>query len=1051
MIGRGTLGMLALLVLLPLALLGCPGVPVVIVVSTEVLNFGENTNTLSFTVSKSSSSNPISSIRAVPSDPWIRLSDCTTENDPSCRSQTVLDIVTIRVTVDRDEIDVGDNTGTITLLADGAAVAEVEVRVSARAVADFSADDRVIFENDAVTFMDESSVLPGAQEIVAWRWNFGDGSPVSTRQNPLPHVYTGAGEFTVTLTITVREQGNERQIVARKENFVVVLVRKPPAIDFTASNLTPPINIPVQFENTTVPGSFPIVGFSWSFGDNQPGSTEENPRHTYLSPGTFDVTLTVTVDDGNFTTFTRTKEDFIQAVLVEPVPDFEILDDPVLANRDVTLVDRTTVGSGFIIRRDWAVDGEDISPATNAIEVVTQFPVVRPGTRTFDVSLTVTDQFGQMATVTKEVDVSTLPPVADFERGSTHRPNTAVDTQFNDTTDLGTGVTVLREWNFGDGTPIVNQRDPAHRYEQPGTYTVTLSVTTEHGQDTVVKEAFVEVFEGTELDAYVAAPDSTFRFDLIESIESPVVGLDVTLHVLNLISQTWRPNDIAPTRDPRWEHTLRVLEPDDVEHDTVMLVIGGGDNFVPLPGFDDTAQGLAALAQSTGSVVALLEQVPNQPLPFVDENNPRFIGTEGRSEDEIIAFTFQQFLAAGKGVPGEEDSWPLLSPMVKSAVRAMDALEDFLLGRNLEVEDFIVSGASKRGWTTWLTAAVDERVRGISPLVFDSLNMQAQLEHQLDVYGFFAEAVQDYVEAGVFSEFVTQGAETELSPQAQRLLDIVDPYEYRERLAMPKFLVNSTGDQFFLPDSGQFYLDDLLGETKVAYLPNTDHSLGGVDVALAVIQGWYNTVLNRGPLPQFTWEVQSEGRILVTPSNTPRSASLWVASNEVRDFRLDDDVNPDPPEWVEVPLAPGPGGTFSGVVSTVGTNFNAFFVSLDYAAGSTFPENRFPYFFTTEVRIAPDVFMPETPVLPMADFSVATLNPAPNQPVQFTDQSDGLIRPIFLRVWDFGDPASDEDNISTATNPTHTYSAPGVYNVSLTVTTVHGSDTHSMLVPVQNK
>src|SRR5262249_44261244 len=142
-------------------------------------------------------------------------------------------------------------------------------------------------------------------------------------------------------------------------------------------------------------------------------------------------------------------------------------------------------------------------------------------------------------------------------------------------------------------------------------------------------------------------------------------------------------------------------------------------------------------------------------------------------------------------------------------------------GGNLKLDGFVVSGGSKRGWTTWTTAAVDKRVVAIVPCVIDVLNVGASMAHHYGAYGFWAPSVGDYTAMRIMDWAGT--------PEHAALLKIEDPYNYRSRLTMPKFIINAGGDQFFLPDSSQFYFNDLPGIKYLRYVPNADHSLRGTD------------------------------------------------------------------------------------------------------------------------------------------------------------------------------------------------------------------------------
>ena len=194
----------------------------------------------------------------------------------------------------------------------------------------------------------------------------------------------------------------------------------------------------------------------------------------------------------------------------------------------------------------------------------------------------------------------------------------------------------------------------------------------------------VQVASGTALDDYVAAPDSNYTYHL----ESIIPGIGYTAYVLDMNSQQWRSS--AEVDRPVWQHWLTIVKPDAASGNKAMLFINGGSNGGSPPTSVDMMMSYIALTANT--VVADLRMVPNQPLTFADDGQPR-------SEDEIISYTFDKYLTTG------DANWPLLLPMVKSAVRAMDTIHSYLLG-TVDVNEFVVSGGSKRGWTTWLTAAV---------------------------------------------------------------------------------------------------------------------------------------------------------------------------------------------------------------------------------------------------------------------------------------------------------------------------------------------------------
>jgi len=429
---------------------------------------------------------------------------------------------------------------------------------------------------------------------------------------------------------------------------------------------------------------------------------------------------------------------------------------------------------------------------------------------------------------------------------------------------------------------------------------------------------------GAALDDYVAAADPAYSYQLVRTIN----GSGYTAYVLDMKSQNWRNTDEVDRT--LWQHWLTIVVPDVVIYDTALLYISGGNNGGSAP--SSVPGEVVFIATNTQSVAAQLRMVPNQLLTFPDGGGPR-------EEDEIIAYTYDKYLVTG------DETWPLLLPMVKSTVRAMDTIQDYLsqprAGR-IEINHFAVTGASKRGWTTWLTGAVDSRVVAIMPMVIDVLNIDEQMRHHFAAYGFYSEAIHDYVDLDVISRIY--------APEGQALLEIVDPYEYLGRYTLAKYLLNSTGDQFFLPDSAQFYHGDLPVEKYLRYVPNTDHGLWGIgpdsDDALESLTVFYYSVLEGWSRPEFNWAVAAENRIEVETITSPEQVRLWQATNpEMRNFRLDEIGA----GWEVSELADQGGGTYVGGVSEPEEGWRAFFVELIFDNATDVD-----YKFTTEVRVGPD-------------------------------------------------------------------------------------------------
>lgn len=424
----------------------------------------------------------------------------------------------------------------------------------------------------------------------------------------------------------------------------------------------------------------------------------------------------------------------------------------------------------------------------------------------------------------------------------------------------------------------------------------------------------------TALDRYVAAPDSNYHWEVVTNFVQP----GVKVFVLGLTSQQWLTS--KEVNKPLWKHYLTVAVPDKTTNHTALLVISGGSNEKSAPTKADGT--ITMIAMSANTVVANLNNIPSEPLLFPDRTNTL-------TEDGIIAYTWDKFLRTG------DEKWPLRLPMTKAAVRAMDTITAFCgseAGGKRKVEKFFVTGASKRGWTTWTTAIVDPRVMGIGPIVIDALNVEPSLIAHYNSYGFFAPAVGNYTKEHIPDWMGT--------PECRKLMQIEDPFEYRARLTLPKLIITATGDQFFPTDSAQFYFNQLPGMKYLRTVPNSDHGMKGTESWMSLL-AFYYTLVNGLPLPQFDWKNEAPGEVRVTAKTEPFEVNLWTATNpDARDFRLETLG----PVWKSSEVKVEKSGRYTVRVPKPAKGWTAYFVELKFSS-----DMMSPHIFTTDARVVPDV------------------------------------------------------------------------------------------------
>ena len=409
-----------------------------------------------------------------------------------------------------------------------------------------------------------------------------------------------------------------------------------------------------------------------------------------------------------------------------------------------------------------------------------------------------------------------------------------------------------------------------------------------------------------DLHEYVKKPDDSFKW----ALKAKTAAASGTVYTIELTSQTWQ--------GIRWEHLMVVYVPDGVKVSDTLFLWNDGGRPDPLKSF------LAFELSKRGKVpVAFLYGIPNQPL------------FEGKKEDALIAETFVRFLTT------EDESWPLLFPMVKSLVRGMDALQAFAETEwKTELKSFVVAGASKRGWTAWLTGAADPRVKAIAPCVIDMLNFGKQLPHQVTSFGKPSDMIRDYTNRGLIPIPDT--------PVAKKLWSMVDPWMYREKVPMPKLLVLGSNDPYWPQDALNLYWDDLTGDKWVLYVPNAGHGLDQVHAdgrkdrnrVLSTLSHYARCQTLGEPLPKLTWkhtDASEQMKLTVTSDPAPKAARLWVADAPTRDFRK--------ARWDEKP-ATLEKGMAAGTVDRPSEGWRTFFAELEYEKDGQ------PFYLSTQLRMA---------------------------------------------------------------------------------------------------
>lgn len=384
-----------------------------------------------------------------------------------------------------------------------------------------------VCEGEEGTFIDLSVSDPG-DPILAWEWDFGDGSPTSSFQNP-SHTYPATGSYTVTLTVLTAN--------CSATGTFQVDVEPSPSPSFTLNPTTGCAPLSVQFENTST-GEDNVI---WDFGDGE-GSVEDNPTHVFQHFGTADTTFTVvmTAQTAFGCGATDTAEVFIQP---GAVAGFNDNSQPPSCSPFQAFFENTSQGaSGYL----W--DFGDGSPTTDETSPSHLYDNNTGFVQTYTVTLIAYAPNGCNDTLQSNV---TVYPLANWEIELV--PDSGCSPLIV-TMPFVPGASVF-EWDFGDGSPVSNLPTPTHIYEN-----TTLSALF-HTVQFVGTSPFGCVDTATTTVQVNPQPVANFTMDVSEGC-SPL-EVTFTNNSVQATDYMWvyAPGDTSFVADPTHTHTVVNLGP----------------------------------------------------------------------------------------------------------------------------------------------------------------------------------------------------------------------------------------------------------------------------------------------------------------------------------------------------------------------------------------------------------------------------------------------------------------------------------------------------------
>lgn len=340
--------------------------------------------------------------------------------------------------------------------------------------------------------------------VSAWNWQFGDGAS-SNANSPL-HMYSDSGHYNITLTTTT----NYGCYNSASGN---VLVYPSPSPRISSHDAC--MGAPVALNDMSGDNASGSLGYFWDFGDGF-YSTDSMMTHTFLNPGTFEITLVTSNSYGCFSSD-------IADVNIYPQPEITFSAPAACYPSATQFSNSSSIGTGNISNYVWSFGDGNVASASNPSHTY-------PAPGIYLATLIGTSDFGCQNTDTVMIKINPKPQV---QFGSSLKGCSPLNGSFLDSSWVNNGSITAWLWDFGDGGVSTSQ-NPNHLFDQSGVYSITLTVATDEGcQTTLTQPNYVTVYP---------SPDAAFNVnpDVIDILNPVVQFINLSQ---GYVSYTWNFSD----------------------------------------------------------------------------------------------------------------------------------------------------------------------------------------------------------------------------------------------------------------------------------------------------------------------------------------------------------------------------------------------------------------------------------------------------------------------------------------------------------------------------